>query len=133
MRVCLMLLAVMGMAGPALATDWQYLAGYADQSVTLYYDRHSVHVLGDVVKVRTKRVFSEDEGREMAVEQGFADNVAYVVERVALDCRRKRIARQQTAWIGVGGKVLDRTVASGYRWRDMRPGGLGEAVCEELQ
>ena len=133
MRAFVLCLAIMGTACPALATDWQYLAGYADKSVTLYYDRHSVHVSGAIVKVRAKRVFSEDEGREIAAEQGFADSVAYVVERVALDCQRKRIARQQVAWFGVGGKLLDRTVTSGFPWRDMRPGGLGEVVCEELQ
>lgn len=132
MRAFLMLLAIMVAACPALATDWRFLAAHADQSVALYYDRHSVREFGGVINVRVKRIFSEDEGREVAAEHGFADVVAYTVERVALDCGRGRIARQGTAWFGVGGKLLDRVVTSGYAWRDMRPGGLGETVCEAL-
>lgn len=132
MRLLLALLLVWGTACPALATDWRFLAAHDDQSVALYYDRHSVRATGDVVKVRIKRVFSEDEGREIAAEQGFAVGVAYALERVTLDCGNGRISRQQSAWIGVDGKVLDRAVAPTQGWRAMRPGGLGEALCREL-
>ena len=132
MRLLLALLLVLGMADTVLATDWRFLAAHDDQSVALYYDRHSVRTAGEVVKVRIKRVFSEDEGREIASEQGFAVGVAYAVERVSLDCANKRISRQQSAWIGIDGKTLDRTVAPTQGWRAMRPGGLGEALCREL-
>lgn len=132
MRLLLALLLVLGMADAVLATDWRFLAAHDDQSVALYYDRHSVRTAGEVVKVRIKRVFSADEGREIAAEQGVAVGVAYAVERVSLDCANKRISRQQSAWIGIDGKVLDRTVAPTQGWRAMRPGGLGEALCREL-
>ncbi|MHC1789343.1 surface-adhesin E family protein [Solidesulfovibrio sp.] len=133
MRTLLAMLLVLGAACPALATDWRFLAAHDDQSVALYYDRHSVHTAGEVVKVRIKRVFSADEGREIAEEHRLPDTVAYAVERVTVDCGRGRIRRQQAAWIGVGGKVLDRTVAPSQGWRAMRPAGLGEALCRELE
>lgn len=133
MRVCLVFLALLATACPALATDWKFLAAHDDQSVALYYDRHSVRVSGDIIRARVKRVFSEDEGREIAAEHGAAEVVAYVVERVTLDCANKRLAQSSASWFGVNGKVLDRMVAaSGAPWRGMRPGGLGEALCEEL-
>ncbi|MFP5259709.1 MAG: surface-adhesin E family protein [Acidobacteriota bacterium] len=132
MRLLLALLLVLGTADTVLATDWRFLAAHDDQSVALYYDRHSVRTAGAVVKVRIKRVFAEDEGREIAAEQGFAVGVAYAVERVSLDCANKRISRQQSAWIGIDGKTLDRTVAPTQGWRAMRQGGLGEALCREL-
>ena len=133
MRLLLTLLVVAGTACPALATDWRFLAAHDDQSVALYYDRHSVRTDGERVKVRIKRVFAPDEGRDIAAEQGFAVGVAYAVERVSLDCGQKRISRRQAAWIGVGGKLLDRTLAPAQGWRPMRPGGLGEALCRELE
>ena len=132
MCLLLTLLLVVGTACPALATDWRFLAAHDDQSVALYYDRHSVRTVGELVKARIKRVFAEDEGRDIAAEQGFAVGVAYAVERVTLDCANKRISRQQSAWFGVDGKVLDRTVAPTQGWRAMRPGGLGEVLCREL-
>lgn len=132
MRVFVALLLLLGSACPALATDWRFLAAHDDQSVSLYYDHHSVRQAGEVVKVRIKRVFDEAEGLEIAAEQGFAVGVAYAVERVSVDCGQHRISRQQAAWIGVGGKTLDRTVAPSPGWRAMRPGGLGEALCREL-
>ena len=133
MRLLLTLLLVVGTACPALATDWRFLAAHDDQSVALYYDRHSVRPAGELVKVRIKRLFAEDEGRDIAAEQGFAVSVAYAVERVTLDCAQKRISRQQSAWIGVDGKLLDRTVAPTQGWRAMRPNGLGAALCRELE
>ncbi|OLN27684.1 hypothetical protein DVDV_2020 [Desulfovibrio sp. DV] len=132
MRAFLALLLLLGSASPALATDWRFLAAHDDQSVALYYDRHSVRTAGEVVRVRIKRVFDEAEGVEIAAEQGFTEGVAYAVERVAVDCAARRISRQQAAWVGVGGKTLDRTVAPSPGWRAMRPGGLGEALCREL-
>ena len=133
MRLFLTLLVVLGTACPALATDWRFLAAHDDQSVALYYDRHSVRITGDLIKARVKRVFAADEGRDIAAEQGVAVGVAYAVERVSLDCAQKRISRQQAAWIGVDGKLLDRTLAPAQGWRPMRPGGLGEALCRELE
>lgn len=133
MRACLFFLLLLATACPALATDWKFLAAHDDQSVALYYDRHSVRISGDVVRVRVKRVFSEDEGRDIAAEHGVADVVAYVIERVALDCPNKRQTQLGASWFGVNGKVLDRTMAAaGAPWRPLRPGGLGEALCEEL-
>lgn len=120
--------------GPALATDWVYLDAHADASVTLYYDRHSVRVRGDFVHVRVKRIFSEQEGRELAEDHGAPEPVAFAVEQVTLDCANKRIARRAAVWVGVSGKPLDRDApASGLPWRPMRKGGLGRALCEELQ
>jgi hypothetical protein len=133
MRVFFVLLFFLGAACPALATDWRFLAAHDDQSVSLFYDRHSVRTVGEVVKVRVKRVFDEAEGLEIAAEQGFALGVAYAIERVTVDCPNKRISRQQAAWVGVDGKFLDRTVAPSPGWRAMRPGGLGEALCRELE
>jgi hypothetical protein len=126
------LLAILGTACPALATDWRLLAAHDDQSVTLYYDRHSVRVSGDLIKVRIKRVYASDEGLDVAAAQGLPEVVAYTVELVALDCGRNRLAPQRTTWFGERGKVLDRTIFSGYPWRDMRPQGFGRALCEEL-
>lgn len=132
-RVMLLLAAVAGLACPAQATDWKFLAAHDDKSVELYYDRHSVRVSGDLVRVRVKRVYAEDEGRELAAERGVADAVAFVVEQVTLDCPNRRQARTNATWYGRNGKVLDRTTAvSGLPWRPLRPGGLGEALCEEL-
>lgn len=131
----LLLTVLLGLcgAGPAWATDWVYLAAHADASVTLYYDRHSVRVTGDYVQVRVKRVFSAEEGRELAEDHGAPEPVAYAVERVTLDCGQKRIARRAAVWVGVSGKALDRDApASGLPWRPMRPGGLGRALCDEL-
>ncbi len=132
MKTCLFIVAFLVATPAAWATDWKFLAAHDDQSVALYYDRHSVRRSGDIVKVRVKRVFSEDEGREIAASQGFADIVAYSVEYTALDCARKRRANLRVTWFGVEGKVLDRTISSDYSWRDMRPKGLGQALCEEL-
>ncbi len=135
MRLVLLLCLLWGAvgAGPALATDWKYLAAHADQSVTLYYDRHSVRVTGDFVQVRVKRVFSEQEGRELAEDHEVPEAVAYSLEQVTLDCAGKRVARRAAVWVGVSGKTLDRDApASGLPWRPMRPGGLGRALCEEL-
>ncbi len=134
MRVLLCLVALLATtSASALATDWKFLAAYADKSVSLYYDSHSVRVRGDFVQVRIKRVFSEQEGRELAEDHNAPEPVAYAVERVTLDCENKRIARRAAVWIGVSGKTLDRDApASGLPWRPMRPGGLGRALCEEL-
>uniref|UniRef100_I2Q0C1 Surface-adhesin protein E-like domain-containing protein n=1 Tax=Desulfovibrio sp. U5L TaxID=596152 RepID=I2Q0C1_9BACT len=133
MRVCLVLAALLAMACPALATDWRFLAAHDDRSVELYYDRHSVRKTGDLVRVRVKRVYAEDEGRDIAAEHGVGDVVAFVVEQVTLDCPGRRQARMSAWWYGKNGKVLDRVVAaSGMPWRPLRPGGLGEALCEEL-
>jgi hypothetical protein len=131
--VVLCLSALLAMAASALATDWKFLAAHADKSVSLYYDPHSVRVRGDFVQVRIKRVFSEQEGRELAEDHNAPEPVAYAVEQVTLDCENKRIARRAGVWIGVSGKALDRDApASGLPWRPMRPGGLGRALCEEL-
>ncbi|WP_428559440.1 MAG: surface-adhesin E family protein [Solidesulfovibrio sp. DCME] len=135
MRLIILLSVLLGAVGvgPALATDWRFLAAHDDQSVTLFYDRQSVRVTGDFVQIRVKRVFSEQEGRELAEDHGVPEPVAYSVERVTLDCAGKRIARRAAAWVGVSGKTLDRDApASGLPWRPMRPGGLGRALCEEL-
>ncbi|WP_300156155.1 hypothetical protein [Solidesulfovibrio sp.] len=133
MRVLTLLCALLVMAAPALATDWKRLAAEDDQSVTLFYDLHSVRVRGDFVQVRIKRVFSEQEGRELAEDHGVPEPVAYAVERVTLDCAQTRIARRSSAWIGVSGKTLDHDApASGLPWRPMRPGGLGRVLCDEL-
>jgi hypothetical protein len=134
MRVLLCLVALLATtSASALATDWKFLAAYADKSVSLYYDSHSVRVRGDFVQVRIKRIFSEQEGRELAEDHNTPEPVAYAVEQVTLDCENKRIARRAGVWIGVSGKTLDRDApASGLPWRPMRPGGLGRALCEEL-
>lgn len=138
LRVFFVLLGMQGVfwgsACPALATDWKFLAAHDDRSVSLYYDRHSVRrVSGDIVRVRVKRVFSEDEGRELAAAHGQGEAVAYAVERVVIDCAGKRLRPGAATWFGVGGKVLDRTIAApGVPWRPLHPGGLGEALCEQL-
>lgn len=134
MRVLLALAVLLAMAGPVLATDWKFLAAHDDRSVELSYDRHSVRKSGDLIRVRVKRVYAEDEGRDIAVEHGVGDVVAFVVEQVTLDCPNRRQARMSASWYGKNGKVLDRMVAAaGMPWRPLRPGGLGEALCEELQ
>ncbi len=136
MRLMLLLSAlviVLGVCPPAQATDWRFLAAHDDRSVELYYDRHSVRVSGEVLRLRIKRVFDEAEGLEIAHEMGFPTGVAYAMERVTLDCGQGRIIRQQAAWVGVDGKFLDRTLSPTSGWRPMRPGGLGEAICRELE
>lgn len=133
MRTCLMTFLALAIACPAMATAWEYLTAHDDRSVALFYDRHSVRVSGDTVRVRVKRVFSEDEGRELAAEHGGGPAVAYVVEQVLLDCAGRRSKRGGATWYGVDGKVLDRTVAApGAPWRPMRASGLGRALCDEL-
>ena len=133
MRLMVLTLAlVLGASATALATDWRFLAAHDDKSVALYYDRHSVRTSGEVVRVRVKRVFDETEGVEIAHELGFAVGVAYALERVTLDCGSHQIIRQQAAWVSVEGKFLDRTLAAASGWRPMRSGGLGEALCREL-
>jgi len=133
MRTCFFLVLAVAVASPALATDWVFLGAHDDQSVELYYDRHSVRVSGNTVWVRVKRVFSEDEGRELAAEHGDGQPIAYSVERILLDCAGRRIKRNAAAWFGVNGKLLERTVATpGVPWRPLRSGGLGQALCQEL-
>ncbi len=133
MRALLLALLLSGVACPALATDWVLLAAHDDESVALFYDPHSVRVSGDIVHVRVKRVFSWQEGRDLGGEHGFSGPVAYSVEQVVLDCAAERLTRRSAVWVGVGGKMLDRTApSSGNRWIRMHPGGFGRALCDEL-
>ena len=130
--VFLAVLFFAALQAPAQAAEWTLLAQSDNNDTTLYYAQKSVQILGDFVRLRTKRVYSKERGQEIADDLGFPLAVASTVETQTVDCAKMRRAVQKITYYGHQGKILDRTLNQSYEWRSYPAESLNNAVCDLL-
>lgn len=130
--IALAILSAAAFPPDARAVEWRLLAQSDNNDSSLYYVEKSVKMLGNYVRLQTKRVYSEERGQEIAEDMGFPLPVRYTIGFETVDCRNARRAVQKISYYGPNGKILDRTTTQAYSWQPFNPTGLTNAICERF-
>lgn len=126
----------------ARAAGWEFCE--ANASGHLYYDKSGIVKTGDIARVRTMTIFS-DEGkarlhaalRKAGRAPGNPDAPSYSITTQEFDCAGKKMKITSVTIYSERGASIHSSVIQDSGWDDIRPGTnggiLGSLVCGGLK
>ena len=122
----------------ARAAGWEFCE--SNPSGHLYYDKSGIVKTGDIARVRTMTIFSDDGRAELyaALRQagrapGNPDVLSYSITTQEIDCAKKKMKLTSLTIYNEKGGSIHSSVVRDAGWDDIRPGTnggiLGNIVC----
>jgi hypothetical protein len=118
---------------PAPAAEWVYCE--SNQSGHLYYDKTGMMKTGDIVRVRTMTIFSDDGKAElrnalkkMGKAPGNPDLLSYSISSEEIDCAKRKMKITSATIYNEKGGAIHSSVNQDAGWDDVVPGSNGEIL-----
>jgi hypothetical protein len=126
----------------ARADGWEFCE--SNSSGHLYYDKSGIVKTGDIARVRTMTIFSDDGKAELYAAlrnagraPGNPDVLSYSITTQEFDCARKKMKLTSLTIYNEKGGSIHSSVIKDSGWDDIRPGTnggiLGNIVCGGLK
>lgn len=127
---------------PAPAAGWEFCE--SNPSGHLYYDKSGIVKTGDIARVRTMTIFSEDGKAELYAAlrkagraPGNPEMLSYSITTEEFDCAKRKMKLTSLTIYNEKGGSIHSSVVKDAGWDDIRPGTnggiLGDIVCDGLK